>query len=198
MSFLVIDCESSDLIREDVPLGDASQPWAVSVAADLCSDDGQSLAFFHTHIRSEGRAIKEGARAIHGISTRDAGRNGVSEVTAIGFLIGLAAQATTVVGHGLSFDKQLIESLLIRRGKDVRMWTRPGLASVCTMLTAAPFCKIPSNHESGGWKWPSLDETLAAFAMPPRPTPHSAWSDAQATKAIFMHLRALGAMEAAA
>lgn len=198
MSFLVIDCESSDLIRKDVPLGDASQPWAVSVAADLCSDDGQSLAFFHTHIRSEGRAIKEGARAVHGISTRDAGRNGVSEVTAIGMLIGLAAQATVLVAHNVDFDKQLVESLLIRRGKDVRMWTRPGLTSCCTMLAAAPFCKLPTDHESGSYQWPSLDAACQIIlGEKPREGAHSAWDDCQRAKRLFLQLRPRGALEAA-
>lgn len=196
--YLVVDVETSDLLKRDVSLADPSQPWAVSIAALLCEPDGTDRDFFATRIRADGRQIRADAQNVHGITSREAGRNGVSELTALGMLIGLAANATYCIGHGIDFDRQVIESLLIRRDKATKMWTRPGLVFVDTMLAGVPVCRIPSGRDDNQFKWPSLDELLATLNLPPRPQPHTAWGDVQATKAAFFALRASNVLEVAA
>lgn len=195
---LLIDVESSDLLKRDVALSDASQPWPVSVAAELAENDGTTRDFFCTRVRADGRRVRPGAEAVHGISSRDAARSGVSEIAALGMLVGFAAQADFLIGFNVDFDRDVILATLARLKKDDRMLVRPGLELVDCMKAAAPICRIPSGHESGAHKWPSLDEALAALGMPPRPTPHNPWSDVQSTKAIYMNLRGRGALEAAA
>lgn len=197
---LFIDTETSDLLKKDLPLSDPSQPWACAIAADLCDDDGTTRDFLHTRIRSEGRMIRAGAKAVHGISSSDAGRDGVSETAALGVLIGFAAQVSVVIGHGVSFDRQVIEGLLIRRGKDTRMWMRAGLCFVDTMLAATPVCRLPHDppSASGQFKWPSLDSACEAILHElPRSGYHSAWDDCQRTKRLYFALRELRVLEAA-
>jgi DNA polymerase III epsilon subunit-like protein len=195
---LFCDVESSDLLRGDLPLGDPAQPWCVSIGAELATNDGESVDFFSTRIRSDGRMIRSCATEVHGITSRQAARQGVSELAALGMLMGFAAQAKIVVGHGIDFDRKVIESQLLRLGKDARMWVRPGLQFVCTMLAAVAICRIPGTGSDGQFKWPKLDETLAALGLPPRPSPHTAWSDLQSTKAAYFALKARNLLEVAA
>jgi DNA polymerase III epsilon subunit-like protein len=199
MSLLFVDTETSGLLNRNLPMDSDQQPWVVSLAAELCDDKGRQIACINTGIRANGRKITDGAKAVHGVSSALAGRTGVSELAALGVLCGLqsfASQAAVVVGHGVSFDRDVITSVLARNKRDATTWVRPGLTFVDTMLAATPFCKIPSDHESGGFKWPSLDEACELLLNePPRTGPHNAWDDIQRCKLLFFWLRSSGALE---
>jgi hypothetical protein len=185
-----LDTEASDLLKRELPLDNPGQPWAVSISAELTDINGNQLAFFSTPIRADGRKITENARKVHGVSSAQAGQSGVGEVVALGMTIGFASESRYVVGFGLDFDRQLIQSLLMRRKKDTKLWTRPGLEFIDVMKPAAHICKIPSDHESGSYRWPNLD--IAAekiLGEPPRTGFHTAWGDLQLAKRIFFKLR---------
>jgi len=199
MSLLFIDVETSGLLKRDIPLDSNEQPWCCHIAAELCDDAGRQLASLNTPVRAHGRAISTAASNIHGVTSTMAGRTGVSELAALGVLCGresLASQARYVIGHGISFDRDIVTSTLARLGRDAISWVRPGLQFICTMTAAAPFCRIESRHESGGYKWPSLDEACGMLlGMAPRSGPHNAWDDLQRAKSLFFHLRSSGAFE---
>lgn len=198
MPALLIDTETSDLLRDDLPLDDPSQPWIVVVAAELVTDDGAALDFISLRIKADGRSIRSGATQVHGISTRQASRSGVSEIAALAILCDLAAQADSMVGYGVGFDRKVVESALLRRKKDPRMWVRPGIQVVDLIPACAAICKIPSEHPSGGYKWPSLDQAAQAIlGLNPRQGIHTAHEDLVRAKLIWMQLRYSGALEAA-
>lgn len=196
---LFVDCESSGLFKKHLPLDSDQQPWIVSIAAELCDDVGRQIACIRSGIRANGRKITDGAQKVHGVSSALASRTGVSELAALGVLCGresFASQARYVIGHGLSFDRDIITSVLARNGRDATTWVRPGLQFVDTMLAATPFCKIPSDHEAGGYKWPSLDEASdILLSEPPREGPHDPWDDIQRAKLLFFWLKSHGALE---
>lgn len=197
--FMACDLETSDLLKPGVSLGDPSQPWIVSAAAILFEENGATRDFFHTHIRSDGRHVKSGAEAVHGISSRAAGRNGVSETAALGMLVGFAAQATHMIGYSVSFDRDIAVSTLIRLGKDPRMIARPGLEMVDLKLACTPLCRIPSDHESGGFKWPSLDDACEIILQEGRREGHhSAWDDCERAVRLFLALLERKVLEIAA
>lgn len=199
---LFLDTETSGLIKTSLPLDSPEQPWIVSMAAELTDGAGQQIAAIRTGIRANGRTISDGARKVHGVSSAIAGRSGVSELAALGVLCGresLASQARYVIGHGVSFDRDVVTSVLARHGRDPAIWARPGLEFVDTMVAAAPFCGIAGEHESGGYRWPSLDlacETLLGEA--PRTGLHDAWDDLRRCKALYFWLRDHDAFEAEA
>lgn len=199
MTLLFVDCETSGLFKKNLPMDSDQQPWCVSIAAELTDDKGRQLASINTGIRANGRKITDGAQRVHGVSSALAGRSGVSELAALGVLCGresLASQARYAIGHGISLDRDVITSVLARNGRDATTWVRPGLTFVDTMTTAAPFCKLPSDHESGSYKWPSLDEACEILLNePPRSGHHNAWEDIQRCKLLFFWLRARGALE---
>ncbi|MDB5584842.1 MAG: hypothetical protein JWR80_10018 [Bradyrhizobium sp.] len=196
---LFIDVETSGLIKRNVPLDSDQQPWVISLAAELTDDSGRQLACINTGIRAGGRKITPGAQQVHGVSSAQASRSGVSELAALGVLCGresFASQARYVIGHGVSFDRDIITSVLARNGRDATTWVRPGLQFVDTMLASTPFCKIPSDHEAGSYKWPSLDQACELLLNePPRTGPHNAFDDLQRCKLLFFWLRSRGALE---
>lgn len=198
---LFLDCETSGLLRRELPLEDPAQPWCVSIAAELCDGDGNALDFFSTRVRSEGRKVRDAASAIHGVTSRQADKAGVNEIVALGMLSGFAAQALYAVGHGVEFDRKVIEGVLLRKGKDPRLLTRPGLEWRDSMLAATPFCKIVPNppRDDGGHKWASLDEASEILlGEPRREGPHTGWDDIQRTKRLYFWLLAHNAFEALA
>jgi hypothetical protein len=196
---LYTDVEASGLLVRELPLDHEGQPWAVTVSAELCDINDNVLAHFSTPIRAEGRKITSGATRVHGISSSVAGRSGVPEISALGMLCHLASEARYVVGWGIEFDRKVIESVLMRRKKDTRLWTRPNLEFVDTMKAAAHVCKIPSEHESGGYKWPTLDEGCEIMlGEPRREGTHNSWDDLQRAKRCTRHLRNLNILEIAA
>jgi hypothetical protein len=178
--YLFIDCETSGLLKKNLPLDDANQPWVVSLAAQLCDSAGNELAAMRTGIRANGRAIASDASAVHGISSRKAAYTGVAEKSALRLLCGkesFVSQARFVVGHGMQFDKDVITGLILRNGWDASVWTRPGV-------------------ESGSYRWPSLDDACQILlGVEPRIGAHDAWDDLQRCKLLFSHLRDRGAFD---
>lgn len=199
---LFLDTETSGLLKRNLPLESPEQPWIVSIAAQLCDNSGNELAAFRSGIRAHGRSISDGAKAVHGISTREAGKGGVAEKSALRILCGresFAAQARFVIGHGLDFDRDVIAGSLLRNGWDAAVWLRPGLSFINTMTSAAPFCKLPSDHDSGSYKWPSLDHACELLlGEPPRVGRHDAWDDLNRCSRLFFWLRDRGTFEVAA
>lgn len=196
MIFLVTDTETSDLPKHDLPPDDPSQPWICAIAAQLRNDKGDLLDFFSTRIQSNSRPIRKEALAVHGISEAEAGRYGVSEAAALGMLIGFAAQATDVVCHNAAFERGMVAATLYRMNKATDVWLRPRLRFHCTMLAAAPICRLPGKLENGVHKWPTLDEAAAVLlGRQPREGHHRAWGDADLTWDVFEALRSRGAIE---
>lgn len=194
---LVIDSETSGLWKRDLPPDHPGQPWIVTLGAKLRAPNGDLLGHFSTRIKAEGRKIETGAEAVHGISSVQAGRTGVPEVVALGMLCHFAAQAKYLVGYGIeSFDRRIVVSLLMRMGKDTKMFERPSLEFVDVMFAAMQACRLPSDHEAGGYRWPSLDEAgEIILGEKPREGRHDVWDDVERCDRLFTHLVGTGHIE---
>lgn len=196
---LALDVETSGLVPRGVEIGDAQFPWPTQIGAVLFRDDGTDRALFSSLVRADGRKITAGASNVHGITNRQAATEGVSQIAAMAVVCGFAAQAKYLIGFNAGFDRSICESALIRLGKDTRMLCRPGLEVIDLMTSATALCKIPSEHETGGFRWPSLDVACQTIlGDPPREGPHDALQDATRAKRLFLALRDLGMIEVAA
>jgi hypothetical protein len=198
----LLDIETTDLLRKGAAPSDASQPWLVSFAAELATDDGETLALINRRVRlPENTSIKDGAERVHGISTRQARRAGCSQRWAMFGILELLNESSAAYSYG-SFDRDVGASLIERiAGNDLeswrRMWNRPGLQWVNVMVPATAACKLASGFDSGSYKFASLDQAGEILCgLPPREGPHSALDDLSRMKAVAMHLRALGYFEA--
>lgn len=203
MAYLFLDMETSGLIRRDLPLGEDQQPWAVKVAVDHTDGNGVSFNRIDVLVRAEGRKVKSGAEAVHGIDAATSERQGMAENLILAAVADLAGKARAVVSYG-DFDRMVVESLMIRLERKLgkppgtyrARWIRPGLEFVNVMAPSAQqVCKIPSTSEwgAGEYKWPSLDEAAKAVLgeTPDRPI-HDAWADLTLVKRIFFALRERG------
>lgn len=199
---LFVDSETSGLYDKSKPPGDPSHPWIVSLAADLREDDGRRVqgGQFDLRIRAdEGRTIHPKATVVHGISTRDAQRFGVSEKAAIGILISLIGLSDRVVGHGIEFDRMVIHSIVARsKGSEgaIKTIMQPRRQWICTMKAATVPCGIRKADDPDSFKWPSLDEAAEALCgIPPRSGPHTAFDDVQRSAAVYFALVRKGLLD---
>lgn len=206
---LFVHLATSDLLKRNLPLTDPAQPWVCGLAAELASGAGEAMSALSTLVRPDpGMQIRFDATARHGISTMEATQSGISAIVALGVLCQFAAKATIAVGHSNEFDRGVVESVLMRAGKDTRLWTRPGLRFVDTMTAATPFCRIEPlpPREDGQFKWPSLAEASSAIlgealddAPPPIAGERLRWNLGR-VKRLFLALNqrgAFGELEAA-
>jgi DNA polymerase III epsilon subunit-like protein len=193
---LALDLESSGLPPPGVEKGSPQYPWACQIGCILFDLEGNDHAVLETIIRPDGRKMQPAAIAVHGISDQDAAILGVNELAAYALLCHLAAKAQWLVGFHVKFDRDIVESALIRLGRDARMLVRPGLEVIDLVQPAAAVCKLPTDHESGSYRWPNLDaacETILGEA--PRQGRHGALDDTGRAKRLFLELRKQNVIE---
>lgn len=193
---VALDCETSGLIPKGAAPGSAQFPWPVQIGAILFGLDGHDRASFGSRIRADGRTIGASASEIHGISSRDAGKSGVPEIIGLSIVCAFAAEAQFITGFNLPFDRAILESALIRLGKETKKLMRPGLQAVDLMRPATALCKLYSEREDGSYKYPRLGEALSIIRHErPRQGHHDALRDAAAAKRLFLSLHHRGALD---
>jgi DNA polymerase III epsilon subunit-like protein len=196
---LSIDCETSNLPTREMAVTDKQYPWPVRIGAALFDDNGRDQAIFSTGIRADGRSIAPDAQNVHGISTRQANKSGIPELVALSVICHLASEASLLVGFNVEFDRDILVAAIIRHDQDPRRLLRPGLRLVDLMKPCAPFCKLPTDHDSGSYRWPSLDDaSRILLGEEERTGPHTDWDDLQRAKRLFFWLRDRGALDIAA
>lgn len=194
-TILFIDAESSGLLLKGKPLDDPDQPWPVSICADLTDGDGNSLAGFHTQIRADGRKITHGAETAHGITSRQAGRSGVSEVVVLGMLIGMVSQigpGGRIVVQNKPYIRDLICSSLIKRQKSTDGWLRSGIEWVDIGEIATPFLKLPGDND--GYRRPTLYEEVEHFMGYPAESRNNPVVDISYLRCLYSVLTKRGAV----
>src|SRR5512135_496069 len=155
--FIFFDCETTGRPRTRyfAPEGVDEWPHLVQLAWARYDVHGRNEDA-HSHIvRPNGFRIPPDATAIHGISHAHAVRVGrdLGEVLDE-FLEAIAAPATTLVAHNLSYDTGVIGAELVRLRKPLAFLEMPG---ICTMKGTTELCQLvrPGGY---GYKWPTLEE----------------------------------------
>jgi DNA polymerase III subunit epsilon len=188
--FLVFDFETTGLIRDRLPDDHEDQPHPVSVAGILFDEDGTELKVLHRLVRPEGWVIPAAATAVHGITTEQALREGVSETHAVLALLSLADRADERIAHNEAFDSRIMAICLARLA---RRWLlqRHG----CTMAATRDICRLPPTERmiaagyGHGYKAPKLTEAHEHVLGRPLEGAHDALADARGCMAVFLELR---------
>lgn len=207
---LFMDIETSSLWNRTLTIEDPQQPWAVSLAFALCSDDGEFQNFGRFLIKPEGRSIQTKAGDVHGITTREASQFGVPEARILGLLSDCLKTMPMdsyirVVSFG-DFDACVISSLFARfatsQGKPSntydRLWRHRPLVEFVNLMTpyAEQICKIPSKEVPGSLKWPSLDEAAEIIlGREPRVGKHDSWQDMLILRDLYIRIREMGMLK---
>lgn len=210
---LFLNCQSSGLIREDLPLDDVGQPWPMQVSAVLCNSTGSITNLFSHLVKAEGRTAKDAAVAIHGISPWASTQVGVPEPRVLGVL---GDMLKTVSAYGMkvvtfsSFDQRVISSAFARfaasQGKPgayARLWeARTGVEFITLQAPwLTQVCKLPSEFEGGEYRWPSMNEAaMAVLGHPARPDEEvrDSFREVMTLKDLFFALKAKGMFAEAA
>lgn len=171
-NILIIDLKTSGLYLKSEPIDSKQQPWAPYISALQCDATGRVVNMFSTYIKSDGRAVRNGALEKHGIDHRMVARIGIPESRALGVISDMLKvapfeDAMRVVTFG-DMDKMVLASLFARfaitAGKpsnafDKLWFTRPLTEFVDLQKPYAQrLCKLVSEHEDGDFRWPTLEE----------------------------------------
>lgn len=186
-TFLFFDVETNGL-----PLdynGDASDldnwPRIVQLAYILTNRKGEILASKNFIIKPIGFNIPKDSTDIHGITTEFAMQHGRDISSVLQIFKDDLLKAGTLVAHNYNFDSKVVISEFIRSGIDLDF---PVFNSICTMLKSVDFCKIPSEHYFGQYKWPKLSELYMKLFESEFEGAHDAMVDIQATVECFWEL----------
>ena len=188
MRILFFDTETTGLPRNyNAPLDDFENwPRLVQIAwieaPDPVEQRGQ-VKTFDTIIKPDGWDVPEEASKVHGITTERAALEGMPIKNALSMFSIALAQADMVIGHNVSFDRNIVGSEMLRAGFENSLKDKPRL---CTMIYGTHFCNIPGNR---GPKWPKLTELYQKLFSETMPSAHNAKADVWATAKCFYEMR---------
>ncbi|MEO6488035.1 MAG: 3'-5' exonuclease [Thermoanaerobaculia bacterium] len=186
--YLIIDTETNDLPRDwRAPVTDlANWPRIIQAAWLEFDSSGGERSRFSSLVRPVGFAISVGAQNVHGITTAEATRNGVSLSSVLDKLAEALTRVNVVIAHNIDFDATVLSAEFLRTGRSDPL---AGARTLCTMKEAAAYCDLPGKY---GPKWPKLEELhMHLFSTPPHRA-HDALADAEACARCFFELKRRG------
>lgn len=191
---LFVDTETTGKYCWGRRIDDIRQPYIVQLAAVLFDDNHRERSSFCTLIKPRGDStealeweVSPDVEAIHGISTLDCLRYGLSISTALDVLGAIAVKATCVIAHNVDFDASVILTQFARENrKSPPAFERKNL--YCTMKASTSHVRIPGNY--GDFKWPKLSEAYRYFFHKDLSKAHDAMADVRACADIYFALQA--------
>jgi hypothetical protein len=174
-NIIFLDMKTSGLYLRNEPFDSPQQPWAPYIAALQCNDAATVINQFACYIKPDGRMIKGGALAKHGIDHKVASRLGVPEARVLGMLgdmlkVGPFESHMKIVTYG-DMDNMVLASLFSRFAVSVnkpstaydKLWLRRPLTEFIDLQKpfAQLVCKLPSEVEGGDYRWPTFNEAAS-------------------------------------
>lgn len=192
---LFFDTETTGFFQDRLPIDHPDQPYIVQLAAELCDEEGNSIAGF-SFIVDPGIgtvSIPERAAAVHGITDDRAVQFGVSAEFALSAFTHLYQRADVVCAHNIKFDRGVIEAAIARHYGKV-MPLRKTL--FCTMEAASPIINLPPTERMRAVgidkpKPPKLEECIRHFFNETLDGAHDAMIDVAACRRVYFHLKTL-------
>jgi DNA polymerase III epsilon subunit-like protein len=188
---LFFDVETSGFINKKLSASDPKQAWCMQLAFIL-SDQDRIFTEFSSLITSEGRTCNPHAQKVHGISTAECNRGGISEDNLLNIIIHGFFTADILVAHNYSFDIEMIDQFIRRSNTK---WA--GLKQIpffCTMKETTALCKLPQPKYPGKFKWPKLEELYKFLFDEKLVGTHDALADVRATRRCYYKLKDIGFM----
>jgi DNA polymerase-3 subunit alpha/DNA polymerase-3 subunit epsilon len=135
-------------------------------------------------IKPHGFTIPKEASNIHGHSHDKCMNQGRYIFDVLGEFYGEYKTVDTIVGHNVSFDRNIISSELHRMNKDAAVFFREK-PKACTMFSSIDYCKLPGSF---GYKWPKLEELYKVLFNKEMENAHNALHDVNATAECYFEL----------
>lgn len=191
MRILFFDTETNGLPRTRVNPTAADFPSIVQLAWQLweSAPTGNHLLSRHSHIVRPPMYIVWNLESerFHTISYQRAMDEGEYASDVIRFFRHDLSTADMIVAHNLSFDFDVLNAEIERRGIPPVVWPA---RSLCTMKESKDYCKLPStSSHHNDYKYPKLSELYTLlFGSPDAITFHNADHDVDATQTCFYEL----------
>lgn len=194
---LFFDTETTGKTNMRGRIDDANQPHIVQLGAIFTDDDGAERGSIDVIIKPNGWTIPKEASDIHGITTEDAERCGVSVESALSLLSSMVRSSEEIVAHNIDFDAFMLHVELSRLE---RVWKKVSgfrdrldlIPMFCTMKSSTDICKIPGMY---GNKWPKLSEAYMHFFGEELTGAHDAMTDLRACKRIYFAIQNLNSQK---
>ena len=198
---LFFDTETIGLPNDwNSPSSDVTNwPRIVQISWIVSDIRGQIISKQNYIVKPEGFSIPLEVSQIHGITTERASKEGKKLNNILDHFLRDLQQVSYVVGHNISFDKNVVAAEIYRKGSEKlldeividkyvdMLETKP---TICTMLSSTNYCRIP--RYDNGYKWPKLSELYYKLFNKELVDAHDSSVDVQATFDCFWKLKELG------
>ena len=185
--YLIFDTETTGLPKRwDAPLSDSENwPRCIQIAWQIHDAKGNLIAHKDYLIRPDNFTIPFDSEQIHGISTALASSEGVPLATVLSEFEEALKEVSFVVGHNVSFDRNIMGAEFIRAGLADPL-DEKAVIDTCTEETAQ-LCQLPGGR-GGKFKLPTLGELYHFLFQDSFEEAHNATADVEATSRAFLEL----------
>ncbi|MGA1029525.1 MAG: exonuclease domain-containing protein, partial [Flavobacteriaceae bacterium] len=185
--YLIFDTETTGLPKRwDAPLSDSDNwPRCIQIAWQIHNASGELIAHEDYLIQPNGFTIPFESEQVHGISTALAQTEGIPLAQVLEKFTAALAQTTFVVGHNVSFDRNIMGAEFLRMGLADAL-TDKAIVDTCTEETAT-LCQLPGGR-GGKFKLPTLSELYLFLFRSAFAEAHNATADVEATARVFLEL----------
>ena len=185
--YLIFDTETTGLPKRwDAPLSDSENwPRCIQIAWQIYDSKGNLIAHKDFLIQPDDFTIPFDSEQIHGISTALATSEGVSLATVLSEFEEALKEVSFVVGHNVSFDRNIMGAEFIRAGLADPL-DEKAVIDTCTEETAQ-LCQLPGGR-GGKFKLPTLGELYHFLFQNSFEEAHNATADVEATSRAFLEL----------
>ena len=185
--YLIFDTETTGLPKRwDAPLSDSENwPRCIQIAWQIHEAKGNLIAHKDYLIQPDDFTIPFDSEQIHGISTALATSEGVPLATVLSEFEEALKEVSFVVGHNVSFDRNIMGAEFIRAGLADPL-DQKAVIDTCTEETAQ-LCQLPGGR-GGKFKLPTLGELYHFLFQDSFEEAHNATADVEATSRAFLEL----------
>ena len=185
--YLIFDTETTGLPKRwDAPLSDSENwPRCIQIAWQIHDAKGNLIAHKDYLIQPDDFTIPFDSEQIHGISTALATSEGVPLATVLSEFEEALKEVSFVVGHNVSFDRNIMGAEFIRAGL-ANPLDEKAVIDTCTE-EAAQLCQLPGGR-GGKFKLPTLGELYHFLFQDSFEEAHNATADVEATSRAFLEL----------
>ena len=185
--YLIFDTETTGLPKRwDAPLSDSDNwPRCIQIAWQIHDAKGNLITHKDYLIQPDDFTIPFDSEQIHGISTALATSEGVPLATVLSEFEEALKEVSFVVGHNVSFDRNIMGAEFIRAGLADPL-DQKAVIDTCTEETAQ-LCQLPGGR-GGKFKLPTLGELYHFLFQDSFEEAHNATADVEATSRAFLEL----------
>jgi len=185
--YLIFDTETTGLPKRwDAPLSDSDNwPRCIQIAWQIHDAKGNLITHKDYLVQPDDFTIPFDSEQIHGISTALATSEGTPLATVLSEFEEVFQEVSFVVGHNVSFDRNIMGAEFIRAGFADPL-DEKAIIDTCTEETAQ-LCQLPGGR-GGKFKLPTLGELYHFLFQESFEEAHNATADVEATSRAFLEL----------